>query len=109
MKGNSLKNASKKEAEFINQLRKDSQDRWTPKVDAQIHRDTVSYNRSCARTGLLHSPQTKEKISLALKGVAVRIVMCPHCAKQCGIGPMYRWHFEKCKLKQNESVSMLSK
>lgn len=104
-----MKNASKKAVELINQLIKDSQDRWTPEVDAQIHRDTISYNRSCARTGILHSPQTKEKISLALKGMAVKIVMCPHCAKQGGIGPMHRWHFEKCKLKLNESVSTSSK
>lgn len=97
-----MKNASRKEVEFINKLIKESQERWSPEVDAQIHRDTVSYNRSCARFGIPHAPETKEKIRLALKGITVKIVTCPHCARQGGTGPMHRWHFENCKLKPDQ-------
>ncbi len=89
----------------LNDLLKSITDNWTPEDDARIHRATVSYNISCARLGIRHSPQTKEKISLALKGQRVKIVTCPHCAKQGGNGAMHRWHFDKCKFVQGAGSS----
>jgi hypothetical protein len=38
-------------------------------------------NRSTAQFGKILSPETKEKISHALKGSALMIVTCPHCGK----------------------------
>lgn len=93
-----MKYASKKKVARINQMIKETADRWSPEIDAQIHRDTVSYNRSCARIGLRHSPQTRVAIGLALKGRTVKIVVCPHCSKQGGVGAMHRWHCDQCKV-----------
>ncbi|MFZ6816882.1 hypothetical protein [Undibacterium sp. Ji22W] len=81
----------------LNEIIKHINDNWTPEDDARIHRDTVRYNRSCAHMGLRHSPQTKAAISAALKGRAVKLVVCPHCSKQGGVGAMHRWHFNQCK------------
>ena len=50
-----------------------------------------------------------DKISLALKGRAVKIVTCPHCAKQGGNSVMHRWHFEKCKLNQSAGHAGIAK
>lgn len=74
---------------------------WTAEDDARINRDTANYHRSVARIGIKHYPETKEKISLALKGRPSVIVECPHCAKKGGNSAMHRWHFDKCKLKQS--------
>lgn len=40
---------------------------------------------------------TKNKISLKLKGVPKQKVTCPHCNKTGGISSMKQWHFNKCK------------
>lgn len=76
-------------------------DTWTPEDDARLHRDHISYIRSCARLGIPHSQETKDKISISLKGRPVAIVICPYCEKQGGYAAMYRWHFERCKLNPN--------
>ena len=44
-------------------------------------------------------PETKVKISLALKGRPSVIVKCPYCEKLGGNAAMHRWHFDNCKLK----------
>ena len=85
----------------LNELLKRISDNWTPEIDVRIRLDTAKHNQSCAHLGILHYQQTKDKISLALKGRAVKIVTCPHCTKQGGNGAMHRWHFEKCKLNQS--------
>jgi hypothetical protein len=83
-------------AKKINELflRIDSQD-WV-KAEAQIHADTISYHRSCARLGLKHSQETKDKIRAALQGKKFAKVVCSHCGRT-GSGPaMRRWHFDAC-------------
>jgi hypothetical protein len=73
---------------------------WKPEYDVQINRDTANYKRSIARLGIPLYPETKVKISLALKGRPSVIVVCPHCEKQGGNAAMHRWHFDNCKLKK---------
>ena len=75
------------------------QSNWTPEMDAQINRDTANYKRSIARLGIPLYPETKVKISLALKGRPSVIVICPDCEKLGGNAAMHRWHFDNCKLK----------
>jgi len=50
------------------------------------------------RLGMVHSDETKLKISASLCGTKQKIVTCPHCYKKGGISNMKRWHFENCKL-----------
>lgn len=48
------------------------------------------------------SAEHKKKISEALKGLTKPQYTCPHCNKVGkGASNMYRWHFEKCKNKNN--------
>ena len=68
-------------------------------IDAQINKDTATYNRSAAHMGLTHAQITKDKIRAALKGRPVEIVTCPHCRKTGGNAAMHRWHFDACKVK----------
>jgi hypothetical protein len=37
------------------------------KLDAEVHKATISYIRSCARMGIKHSQQTKDQISFSMK------------------------------------------
>ena len=85
----------------LNLIVLDSISGWTAEDDARINRDTANYHRSVARTGIKHDLETKDKISLALKGRSSVIVECPHCAKKGGNAAMHRWHFDNCKLKLN--------
>lgn len=43
-----------------------------------------------------------EGASLANKGIPKKKVTCPHCGKEGGVNTMYRYHFENCKLKEND-------
>ena len=43
------------------------------------------------RTGIKHKTHKN-------KGIKQKIICCPHCNKEGGT-TMYRWHFDKCKLK----------
>jgi hypothetical protein len=64
--------------------------------------------------GKVISPETRKKMSLALKnrifteehkrkigdaqkGIPQPKITCPHCSKLGGISPMKRWHFDNCK------------
>jgi hypothetical protein len=50
-------------------------------------------------------PQTEEankKRSLANKGRKFPLIVCPTCAKIGGATAMKRWHFDKCKFKEQK-------
>lgn len=61
--------------------------------------------------GKNHSDKTKEKIRNKLKGIPVsfKFVTCPHCNKVGKENVMYRWHFDNCKIKVNDSDKYYSK
>jgi len=53
--------------------------------------------------------ETRKKISESLKGktsktkgIPRKKIKCPHCEKIGGDGLMQRWHFDNCKLRNNE-------
>ena len=46
----------------------------------------------------LSDPEYRGKLSEACKGKR-EVVQCPHCEVSGGGGNMYRYHFDKCKLK----------
>ena len=48
--------------------------------------------------GKSHSEETKQKMSLAQRGIKKRTLECPHCGKVGGEPQMKQWHFDKCKL-----------
>ena len=48
--------------------------------------------------------EAREMISLRMKGQSKPKVTCPYCNKIGGISPMLRFHFENCKLKENNIV-----
>ena len=52
--------------------------------------------------GKTHSEETKQKMSLAKKGKKQSVVCCPHCNKTGGITNMKRYHFDNCKLRQEQ-------
>lgn len=53
------------------------------------------------RLGVSHTDQTKkiisERTSAALKGVAKKVITCPHCNKSGGSSNMKRYHYNNCK------------
>jgi len=54
-------------------------------------------------TGVPKSEEQKEKMSEAAKKrwAEMEIVKCPYCGKEGKIVTMKRYHFEKCKFKNN--------
>ena len=48
--------------------------------------------------GKKYSDERKLQMSLSRKGIKQKIIKCPHCNKVGGTA-MYRWHFNKCKIK----------
>lgn len=55
--------------------------------------------KKCGTYGMLGKKQTQEhkhKIAEALKNKPRKKVACPHCAKEGGVGPMTRYHFDNC-------------
>jgi hypothetical protein len=68
-----------------------------------------------AKQVIIHSEETKKKISDSHKGKIVteetkfamrkpkRKIVCPHCNMLGGSNNMYRWHFNNCKLKGNNN------
>ena len=48
--------------------------------------------------GKILSLETRKRMSESRKGVKQKVLKCPHCEKEGGT-TMYRWHFDKCKLK----------
>lgn len=55
------------------------------------------------------SEETKAKMSKSktgipskYKGISRKQIVCPHCSKSGGVGVMNRWHFDNCKLKNEE-------
>jgi hypothetical protein len=45
----------------------------------------------------VHTNESKQKISDALKGKPKNKVTCPHCGKVGGVGALKRWHFDHRK------------
>ena len=60
--------------------------------------------RSTTLLGRVITDEHANKIAEALRGKAKAKVTCPHCLKVGGAGLMQRWHFDNCKLKQEEVV-----
>lgn len=74
---------------------------------------------SIVHTGFKHTEESKQKMSAVKKGIPLTeehkrklrkkhkpigkqpIASCPHCGKVGGINGLKRWHFDKCKLKNN--------
>jgi hypothetical protein len=52
--------------------------------------------------GKSHSEEAKRKIATALTGKVQLIVSCPHCGQRGGSNNMKRYHFSKCKYKNEE-------
>ena len=93
---------------------------WTSEDVSEMNRITWSNPEirrkrlegiSKSLTGKKRGPQseeTKRKKSIALKGRAInkgrkykmKLVKCPHCGKEGKGGNMTRYHFDKCKNKQ---------
>jgi hypothetical protein len=61
--------------------------------------------RSSPRKGAIVTNATKQKLSDSLTGKKPQIVICPHCNKNGGINTMKRWHFDKCKYKDNVAAT----
>jgi hypothetical protein len=55
---------------------------------------------SVAASKKILSNETKEKIKVKLKDRPKPLTVCPVCGKMGGISAMTRWHFNKCKIKQ---------
>jgi hypothetical protein len=52
--------------------------------------------------GTTRSLEDRKKISAGQLGKKRKIITCPHCNKSGGNNAMKIWHFDKCKLKNNE-------
>jgi hypothetical protein len=47
--------------------------------------------------GQTRTPETKAKMSAAMKGIPKTKIQCPHCGKWGGSSNMKRYHFDNCK------------
>ena len=52
--------------------------------------------------GTTRSLEDRKKISAGQLGKKRKIITCPHCNKSGGNNAMKIWHFDKCKLKNND-------
>ena len=71
------------------------------------HSDEYKQKMSDAMKGKNKAPKTdghKLKISQTLKGIKPvwKKVKCPHCGKIAGENVAYRWHFDRCKVVNNQ-------
>jgi hypothetical protein len=56
-------------------------------------------NISKGGKGRIVTDEIKKNMSAGMKGVKKSKIECPHCGKIGGSNNMYRYHFDKCKLK----------
>jgi len=49
------------------------------------------------RKGIVHTDESKQKMSIAKTGIPRNKLICPYCGKIGGDGIMKRWHFSNCK------------
>jgi hypothetical protein len=69
------------------------------------HREKLSMakkGKPSNQLGISRTNETKLKMSNAQKGVPKEQVECPYCGKIGGKPIMGRYHFENCKLKEND-------
>ena len=64
------------------------------------HTESTKEKMSVAASGRKHSAMSREKISEKLANKPKPKVTCPHCSVTGGISAMTRWHFQQCKLNQ---------
>ncbi len=69
-------------------------DRLKNKPKSDEHRKKLSI----ANKGKVATKEARKKMSEKSKGRIQKTLLCPHCGKTGG-NTMYRWHFDKCKLK----------
>ena len=63
------------------------------------HSQETKYKIKIAGIGRVHTDATKTLIGLSHKGIPKPTVVCPICKKVGSKGPMHRFHFDNCKLK----------
>lgn len=68
------------------------------KVISQEHREKISKTTK----GVAKHSGFGQLISNALKGKPKQVYVCPHCNKEGKSGCMFRWHFDNCKLINEE-------
>lgn len=56
---------------------------------------------SISEKGKKISNESRQKMSMARRGIPKSKLICPHCSKEGGINNMKRWHFENCKVLHN--------
>lgn len=56
------------------------------------------------RKGIIHTDESKQKMSIAKTGIPRNKLICPHCGKIGGDGIMKRWHFNNCKTLNNYMI-----
>jgi len=61
-------------------------------------------NLKAALKGRIISSEHRQKLSVAALGIKQPLVTCPHCEKIGGARTMKRWHFDRCKHKENQIV-----
>lgn len=68
------------------------------RVISQEHREKISKTTK----GVAKPSWFRQLVSIALKGKPKQTYICPHCNKEGKSGVMYRWHFDNCKLINEE-------
>jgi hypothetical protein len=58
---------------------------------------------SDAKIGKKRPPEVIAKTAEKLRDKKKPVATCPHCGKNGGISAMTRWHFTKCKFKENKN------
>lgn len=71
------------------------------RVISQEHREKISKTTK----GVAKPSWFKQLVSIALKGKPKQTYICPHCNKEGKSGVMYRWHFDNCKLINEEKLT----
>ena len=79
-------------------------------IFSQIHKDNIAKSRIGIKgsfTGLNHTIETKNKISLAK--IAKPKMVCEKCGKNSNLGNYFRWHGENCGVKKSSGTQKMIK
>ena len=79
----------------------DTKNKISEALKGRVHTEEARQNMSKAQKGRIVSEEARKKMSDSQKGISKTKVDCPHCGKVGGKPAMNRYHFDKCKQRQN--------
>lgn len=93
--------STRRTKEESNKLKSESRKRFISSHPEEVKRLQTLGIGNKFRLGASVSVETRNLMSLAHRGIPEPKALCPYCNKTGGVGAMSRWHFGKCKHKND--------